>query len=228
MSAKGSRRDQDQEMSMEEILASIRKYVTDGDSPTPKSDPLRTPSLSHYDSREDHVLSVSSESEDFSPTSYPITAEHFAKHHYEPKPSTASYVWDQDEIKDEVTPSVVMNSVADEDENPHENILRSLSVDTKTNTKLELKDEMKVDAKHASQKSFERLIEHTQALKEKEAELASIPQKKESPDMSALESLALRAMTPMIEKWLDENLSNLVEQLVQKEIERLTQSLLKR
>ena len=234
MSGKGAnRRDHDQEMSMEEILSSIRRYVTDGD--TSPSAPT------HYDVNDegqgfeyekDEPKLHQEGYESSRPSSYPTTVKtlsdhHYTDSHYGPQsawaaaptpmaetvhapvsPSVPTYNQEHDDVSDDAMSSYASYS-AEPKINPHEDIIKSISV----------------NASMPPQKSFEKLIEHAQILKEKTSQSTPIKHDNES---SPLEAIAIQAMTPLIKNWLDENLPHLVETLVQKEIEKLTQSLLKR
>lgn len=81
---------------------------------------------------------------------------------------------------------------------------------------------MEHNAASASGQSLSKLIEAakiTQVHMEKAAAA--------SASSHSLENIALHAMAPQIKAWLDEHLPFVVERLVQKEIERLTKTLLK-
>lgn len=282
MSTKGTAAyKEDEEMSMEEILASIRKYVTDEDSygVAKAAEPFSLneaalPSMRHdvleLSELKNNRVSPALE-EDFSVPSTAPLGDVYAKsaedqepfggatmaHSYANQspvqgyghppqgPSQPSYsspsamahspfgvatapiyphqVYGQTPQLHPVTPDTLMQAhqpvSADAYGTPQPMMQTSQQP---LNPYAVPQQGMTTHAASASGQSLSKLIEAakiTQAHMEKAAAAAA--------SSHSLENIALHAMAPQIKAWLDEHLPAVVERLVQKEIERLTKTLLK-
>lgn len=237
MSSKGfNRRDHDQEMSMEEILASIRKYVTDEDTSSPTPHPLdaHESPFAHTSAFENDSYARDNMFSGFQagPESYPSTAQDMSKNIYDAKVTREPTPWSMSEPSvmpphAEIEPAaaiptapsmpqniqeVAATPAPTPPQNSHDDFIKSISVDARTST----------------QKSFEKLMATAQSVKEQESPPKKAEVVSDVKNANPLESLVIQAMAPLLSKWMDEHLPKIVEHFVQKEIEQLTQSILKR
>ncbi len=203
-----TRKDEDQEMSMEEILASIRKYVTeDGTTPDlPSNSQLLDEDvldLKHVGaSIIDHPPHATQQTE---PPAAKVEA---------PRPPVQEETHTPHPIP--VAPAPEMSKSPTPQHQPPADSSHFTSGRTMT----------------ASAQSLSRLVETARSAKYPEAE-APKPQAQPASEFApgvhvTLENLAIQAMTPMIKAWIDANLSSLVERLVEKEIRRITEELMKK
>lgn len=203
-----TRKDEEQEMSMEEILASIRKYVTE-DGTTPD-----LPSNSQL--LDEDVLDlkhVGPSIIDRPPQVAPQT-EHPAAKVEAPRSQQV-----QAEAPPHNTPAVPALEMPVSDAPQHQPPSDSSHFTSGR-------------AMTASAQSLSRLVETARSAKHPEDEMPK-PQAQPVPEFApgvhvTLENLAIQAMTPMIKAWIDANLSSLVERLVEKEIRRITEELMKK
>lgn len=278
MSTKGTAAyKEDDEMSMEEILASIRKYVTDEDpygmhkvSSPLLSHEATAPSVRHdvleLSELKKNIPSSSAE-EDFSSLSTLPLGDAYARptddqepfggapmahsyanqpsmpgygHHPQPQPSYAApstiahspfgaaaapiyphQVYGATPQLHPVTPDTLMQQQPAASE-AYMTAPQPMMQNQQAPHPYTIPQGMPTHVTSASGQSLSKLIEAakiTQAHMEKAAAAAA--------SSHSLENIALHAMGPQIKAWLDEHLPSVVERLVQKEIERLTKTLLK-
>jgi|GEM_PF-2933722 len=191
----------DQEMSMDEILASIRKYVTD-DSP---SSPVKAPEVPA-----------------------PISKK--------PSEPQAGVVAAQEEILDLKTMENVTEFPRKEfQKKDHQETTypekRSSFVTPPATTPVTEPSQDPLSSSQtlsASSQAFSRLAEAARGSYFGYASTTSSMGKGEPSANAAIEQLVMKALTPLLRQWLDAYLPSLVENLVQKEIERISRELLKK
>ncbi len=174
----------DEEMSMEEILSSIKRYVADDTTEVnPAEKTVIPPPLNRGGLEDSYVVHPAYEV-------YGHTSHHpYAESTYEP----------QDVVR--LTEAFEAPSAT----------RQPSSSDTLLSEK----------AKTSSTEAFSKLMETAN----------NRPQQKEAPVVSSatagvtLDHLITEIARPMIKQWLDTNLPNLVESLVNKEIEKITRQL---
>ena len=193
-----SRRDDEQEMTMEEILASIRKYVTE-DSTTPANVSEVSDPMNYIQENEEEVLDLKFAAHN----THSLTPQNV----YSEIPIQAPQAYAAPH-----SPHQIQSPLGQEN-SKDQGFLSS------------------TEATHASAQSMSRLIETAKQAKQGHAPMpkqVSNQTEQANPALqSTLEALAIQAMSPLVQKWLEGNLSQLVEKLVQKEIQRITQDLLK-
>lgn len=261
------KKEDDQEMSMEEILASIRKYVTDDEASSlsplqgnvpmetrpPKSGVLdlsdvklqKTPVYAHDVNTPSH--SSLDESYDHAQDTHdplagaPMTHSHanHTMHNYaapQAVPSASNpYAAVHSPFGAAAAP-IYPHQVYGGNPQVHP-VTAEAMMQHQTHSVLEMypaqpsmhptaapygAQGMPGNIASASEQSLSKLIEAakiTQAHMEKAAAVAA--------SSHSLENIALHAMGPQIKAWLDEHLPAVVERLVEKEIKRLTETLLK-
>lgn len=194
------RREEEGEMSIEEILASIRRYV--GDEPQPQSKPQEETSLAEPKLDQSYV-STKIEAEQ--------TAEALAASLSMGKPDlrVEPLAFDQG-----IEPARYNNAP--------ENVIRLTEAHAvRPEPQLALTPDnqeglLSAQAQAATAQSFAKLAEattHVQHLSKPE------------PASQTLDQLIADLARPMIKQWLDQHLPRLVELTVTKEIERLTKQL---
>ncbi len=208
-----NRKDDDQEMSMEEILASIRKYVTEEDPNAPKPalrEEEEVLDLRHVHSIVDHPSGSQSTGFQNTKLQGPFQTQEL------PANAVSSVLVHPTEQQSHSHASQVvpMNSHDPSHPTTPQNPLTSEEPRSTTLGGLTSAKSMM-----ASAQALSRLVETTKAAQQ-------VPVETPTGSGVSLESLAIQAMTPYLKNWLDTNLSSLVERLVQREIEHLTQELL--
>lgn len=195
------RKDDEQEMSMEEILASIRKYVTeDGAAPETASN-----LQSNYDDEEILDLKhVGASIIDHPPHAQPQFRQSAPAQPVEApqaeEPSHTVHSFTAPQAPAEASDSSSLTSGR---------------------------------AMTASAQALSRLVETAKSVKQ--AEQPPMQQQSHPAAMTfnqglhtTLETLAIQAMTPMVKTWIDTHLPPIVESLVQREIQRITEELLQK
>src|SRR3989338_5865896 len=209
-------KDNEQEMSMEEILASIRKYVTD------ESGQSSTPAPKATENKKGSV------EEPFSLTNELRQSSPFPMGNITPKGVPP---FSQSEKTHTIDSTPVILKPVREEEFPHE---KDLTDDPKEYAFSYTPPIETVKNEASSMDLNPSLISHAaqEAASSALSKLASLasPKQEAASSLHAQTSLTLDELFkelahPMIAAWLDKNLPTLVEGLVEKEIKRLTKNL---
>lgn len=231
--------DTDEEMSMEEILASIRKYVSTDQQTQPSAPKEQQPTL-HSQSQyaptttrlDDEEVSpyktdyASDRNDGLSPLSslqatQTIASEQTMSHSNHSNRSTSpqettAYTYSQEkgpEYKQELPPSVLDHPVT------ASMMSRTLSEATNNSaTYGETNGLLSAGTMNATSQAFSKLVESTRSLTEKASTAQNTPS-------VTLDQLIADLARPMIKSWVDQNLSKLVESMVAKEIEKITKNM---
>ncbi len=224
------KQDDDQEMSMEEILASIRKYVTDDGAAPSHHVPLNAssaqgssaasqgnaPEAGTYAHGEEEVLDLKK-------------VHSFAEHRHEapaapapaPMPAASPAAPQTFAPSQSSAPSVTPSYPTYAASTPQAPAQSANPISSgKTMT--------------SSAQALSRLVNVAKSANEPQpsAQVEVIGQASQGIGSLAggmtLEQLTIQAMMPLLQKWMDANLPSLVERLVQKEIENITAELLQK
>ena len=231
--------DSDEEMSMEEILASIRKYVsTDQQTqpavqkeqqPTLYSQPQHVPTTPRLDDEEVSPYKINGGSdrrEGVSSLATPQATRSIVQEQTMPHPDhsynattpqeNTTYTYSQEQksdYKQELPSSVFDHPVT------ASMVSRTLSeVPNNSGSYEQTEGLLSTGTMNATSQAFSKLVESTRSLSEK----ASTAQN--TPSMT-LDQLIADLARPMIKSWVDQNLSKLVESMVAKEIEKITKNM---
>lgn len=245
-----ARKDDEQEMSMDEILASIRKYVTEeNDTVSPPSDEDEILDLKHVGSsiidRSPHARPISSGSGTTNPPVPTRTPVQIQPTHRGPTSNSRQYTDAGSAVASHTahqnTGAPSSYQIHDEKASltpVHSPIERHTQHEHHVSTPSRAAPEMQPPAPvssvltsgkamTASAQALSRLVETAKSAKHAEQLAASSPTFNQGLH-TTLEALAVQAMTPMVKAWLDTHLPPVVEVLVQKEIQRITKELLQK
>jgi cell pole-organizing protein PopZ len=224
-----TKKDDTDEMSMEEILASIRKYVTDEPISQPTSQ--RPPNESHDPDSviippkngSAGVVKTSPSPTSTEPTHHHEEAPHRHPHHppehsqtvldlTDPLPEAPSH------SQEKLVPSPQPTAVSSEPYSQNQYEERTQPLMTRPE-KSSLPEEPLVSEEtvSASASAFSKLMEA--------ATLKQTPTSSVSSGVT-LDQLIKDLAKPMIKEWLDKNLAPIVETMVAKEIEKITKKLI--
>lgn len=229
----------DEEMSMEEILASIRKYVSTDQQTQSQQTVQQEPQASMGYAGYQHPPQSSASprlamEEEVSPYKLDPKADQgigipslktpqsaspdigsMASYGdpYAPPPENVSYTYSQDyrqDLKPEIPPSILEHPVT------ASMVSRFTSEGMNTmKTNEETDGLLSTGTMNATSQAFSKLIEATRPIADKASPAQSIP-------AVTLDQLIADLARPMIKNWVDQNLSKLVESMVSQEIEKIT------
>ncbi len=195
-----------EEMSMEEILASIRKYVSD-DSHAAMNHPIKSSAdHQHPKKYDDDVLVLTDE---FIETNMPKAPE--PQNHTQSN-SIAESSFDEKRWDNQKLPPEPSRSVNDF------NISEDSFAKPTSSSREEISTRAEISGKTLSEtaNAFSRLAEFSKNPTQQNNQVSS--------STITLDHLISELARPMIKQWLDTHLTLLVETLVSKEIEKITKS----
>lgn len=200
--------DYEDDMSMEEILASIRKFVTDNPAEEPQKQPQKQ-KVYQGDLSESLIIPPAGHvlKKDTKEDQVPQAA-------YRPLPVPPSYESDILELKNPINsdPLESSNKMA-------EKMANRMGDPFSTKSFLEQNDSLSsARTQAASANSLSRLAQISKIANPKAQNLAH------QRDLT-LDQLIQDLIRPLIKQWMDAHLSSLVEEMVAKEIKRITKHL---
>lgn len=211
-----AQQDTDEEMSMEEILASIRKYVSeDSGGKEPEEEKVEKAGYSQD----------SSSSLAFDPRQVP---QFEPRNAFDTVPEAAAVI-DKPVFRSMVQETLSQTELDSYGENLAQDYgLDKPSLDRPSDTSIrpenikqqEEKSIMSESTASMASKSFSKLIDLSRASQSQEASKPSL-----TASAVTLDQLVAELARPMIQNWVDTNLPTMVEQMVSAEINRITQRL---
>lgn len=225
---------EDKEMSMEEILASIRRYVSDE---TPE---LNQESVEYVSGKTADVIRLTEVLDDrasnFTPYVKETNQEAAPVHqHYGHSENQTLHI--QQPSQSQVPPhqpQMSMHQQAYQNQQMQEPYFAPIPPQQQAMSQPIYESSAPIQAPpgifsdptlHTTEKAFSKL---TQAFKYAQEEKRASKEQSSIYGSSAIESFVIEMARPMIRQWVDQNLPQLVDRLVTQEIEKLTNDLRKK
>lgn len=219
----------DTEMSMDEILASIKRYVADEAPETNLS------GIDHHSGRTADVIKLTDAVDSTAPleksqfTPFAKTPAENVHHLYNNeqkyhKPTLSVVEKRYEEPHQHTTPQENYSHAKNFYHTEHEQQKSQSNEYTATQAKTPVEKPASIISEQTTQattSAFSKLTEAFQAVK-------SEKKTQTTQNTSAIESFVIEMARPMIRQWIDENLPNLVNKLVTEEIQKLTDDLKKK